>query len=431
MSKKTYSERTLEEKTAQGGRLFAFSFGKSGVVSIEGSIEGGYGRTPNGNGTIAGLHAAMLTEGTKKRTKKQIQLFLDSIGASVSFSASFDRVEFSARARTEHLAKVLDLIVECLLFPTFPQKELVVIKSQAEGALAQEAENTRTQASISFLQLLFEKKHPNYQRSTIEKKKMLAQITRESLVKFHKETINGKSLIVAIAGDVPAEQSLLLAKKYFNKLPNIGLQKLSLPKVEGPTTGGTAIAHVPGKASIDYFVGLKTGLTKKAADFPALLLGLRIFGNPSGFTGRLMQIVREKEGLTYGTGAYLTALTHLADTYIAVWGTFAPQLFAQGRKSIRRELLLILKNGPTEIELKKHKRIFEASWHVRLSSSSAFANAIHDTIAEGYELTELDDFPEKINKVTLKEVSAALKKYVNPKKLSEAAAGTVEKNALR
>src|SRR5437868_6576779 len=103
-----------------------------------------------------------------------------------------------------------------------------------------------------------------------------------------------------------------------------------------------------------------------------------------------MKTVREEEGLTYGVYAYMSSFTESVDGYLSVWGTFAPQLFAQGRAAIKREISLIVDKGVTEEEVRRHAEMFFLRSRVRLSTSGAFARAAHDTAVQQKALSELD-----------------------------------------
>jgi zinc protease len=172
-------------------------------------------------------------------------------------------------------------------------------------------------------------------------------------------------------------------------------------------------------------VGLSTGITSDHKEYAALLLGLQILGNPGGFTGRLMTTVREQEGLTYGVYAYLSGFTSEIDGYINIWGTFAPQLFEQGRDAMLREIRKIVEQGATQEEVRKHRELYVARSRVQLANSGAIARAAHEVVAQGYSVERLDAFPQKVLRLTAKEVNAVLKKYLRPDGLSESAAGPV------
>jgi len=55
------------------------------------------------------------------------------------------------------------------------------------------------------------------------------------------------------------------------------------------------------------------------------------------------------------------------------------------------------------------------------------ANNIHTMISRGRKLSYLDDYTEMINKLSAKEVNAAIKQYMNPDHIIVVKAGTLPK----
>jgi zinc protease len=238
--------------------------------------------------------------------------------------------------------------------------------------------------------------------------------------------MSAERLVCAAAGDLKPAKVFAMMERYFEPLPHPKVEPLK-PNPAKRAEAAATVATIPQKASIDYIAGIGTRITNEHPDYPALTLGLQVLGNRSGFTGRLMSIVREQEGLTYGVYALPVGFASLVDGYAMVWGTFAPQLFERGRAAVLREVRRIVKEGATDEEVVRHRTLFEARSRVSLGNSGALARAAHDIVADGRRLSELDQFPQRILKLTTKEVNAALKKYLNPDKLSEAAAGPIEK----
>ncbi|MDE1925154.1 MAG: insulinase family protein [Patescibacteria group bacterium] len=421
-----YSKQIKEKKYSWGGKAYTTVFPAHGSVSIVGSVAGG--ERAWGNETEAGVHAAMLLEGTSKRSKKEIQIFLDSIGASLSFVATSDRLQFSAKVRAPHVEKLLELIVEALAEPAFLPHELAMLKRRDGAALLLEAQNPNAQAKIANSRLLFKRGHPNYSYTTKESQKALHKVSAKELQKRHAKIIDGRSLVVSLAGDIKPARAFALIEKKFKQLPRAKVTLKPYAKAPEPKAKNIVV-HIPHKSSVTYILGIATRITKDHPDYAPLLLGVQVLGNASGFTGRLMVRVREKEGLTYGAYSYLPAATYAnkADGSLEVWATFAPQLFEQGRAAVKREVRLIVEDGVTEEEVRKHRELFVAKVKVQLSNSGAFAGAAHDLGVEGRKISYLDELPKKVLKLNAKEVNKAIKKYILVDKLSESAAGPVEK----
>lgn len=422
-----YTKLIQEKKLPWDATLVVAAFPAYGSVSFVGSVLGGTRAAANMQ--IARVHAAMLLEGTLTRDKKEIQLFLDSIGASVSFSVSRNRLSFSGRVREKHLDKLLHFVAEALTEPTFPEAELEILKKRDLAAFSLAAQDTHTQADIAFTRLLYTPEHPNYAETTDESREALLTTTREELLAHHARVVGRQGLILSLAGNITKTEANKLIEKHFKKLPQ---KQFKLPTFVKIPPGPSLKKFVPieHKASIDFMTGHTTGITSDHKDYPALMLGLQILGNPGGFTGRLMTTVREEEGLTYGVYAYLSGFTKEIDGYINIWGTFAPQLFVQGREAMLREIKKILADGVTQEEVRKHRELYDARMRVQLANSGALARAAHEVIAQGYAVTRLDEFPKKVLRLSAKDVNLALKKYLHPDHLSESAAGPVEENSL-
>lgn len=418
-----FSDRCIEY-SHKGARFAATPFGEGDVVSLSGSVAGG---TMYANRALADMHASMLTEGTRRKSKKKLQELFDAMGTAVSFSISADRLEFSAKLRREHLKGTLALIAEMLAEPAFLQKELSALKARTLGALALEAENTRAQSAIEISRLMYEAGHPNRAETTEETKRTVAKISAAQLREHHRRTLSYPTLILSLAG-AATEQDLRTAAKLFSRLPGRMLAPLAYPSRQ-ESAPGAAVAFVPAKESVDYQLGVRTAMHKDDPMFVPLLLAVNILGRP-GFAGRLMQKVREEQGLTYGTYSFLRGFSKRIDGHIAVWATFAPQLFKKGRESVRAEIKRLYTEGPTKKEFEMHRDLYVANWYVRLAKTDAIADAIHDALAEGEKPDYLDHFPRVVAEASYEDVVQACKDYLNPKRMAETAAGTLEKDAL-
>ena len=417
----SYASKIKEKKLKAGGKLLLSKFPAHGRISIAGSVRGGIRLA--GNRALAEAHASMLLEGTAKKSKTDIQILLDQLGASLSFSAEKDRLVFQGHVRATYGKKLLSLIAEVLRTPTFPARELANLKDRMRAEFSLESQETRTQAGINLSHLLYASEHPNYQASTETSQAALEKITKKDLEKYHDRAIDARTLVVSIAGDFKEQELIRLVDASFSKLPTADL-KIPPFSPSAERKPRKISVHIEDKSSVDYMLGLSTGITKDSPDYPALVLGLQILGNRSGFTGRLMRTVREIEGLTYGVYAYPAGFQN-ADGFIVVWATFAPELLAKGKAALLREIQKIVEEGTDAEEVRKHREMFEARSRVTLANSGDLARATHDIAAEGRRLSYLDEFPQTILRLSKKDVDDALKKYLVVANLSESAAGPV------
>ncbi len=424
---KLKDESALAEKAAvyspsSGVRIAVAKTGVKRAVTITGSFCAGPALFPE-NPMIPLVLAEMLQEGTQKRTKKNLQKKLDSLGASIHFSASGKRFRFTVTALREHAAKALSILSEELLFPKFQQEKLARIQKQFEAGLALEAQNAKTQALIVFSRNIYPYGNANCSFLTEEKKKFLNSVTIESLKAFHKKFFRG-TMYVAAAGDVEGKRFSRLFQKCFHAWPaepvfpavRVQSKKTDIPKKP-------LLVPLPGKSSIDVIIGKSFSVTKKHPDFYPLILASRVLGNP-GFNGRLMKTVREKLGLTYGIYAYLSGFADNEEGGLYVWGTFAPQCINRGLRAIAKESALFLKKGVLLSEFLEHKQALLGAYALSFATSGGFAGALLQTLEDEKEISFLDEYANFLQSVTLADVNRVIKKYFSPKGTVRVLAGT-------
>jgi zinc protease len=179
---------------------------------------------------------------------------------------------------------------------------------------------------------------------------------------------------------------------------------------------------IPGKTSVSVVIGQGSGLYYQQPDYLAMRLGTAILG--SGFTGRLMANVRDKEGLTYGIDAGLDGDSFNSGEW-AISASFAPDLLDKGIASTRRQLDKWHQDGVTASELASRKANLVGSFQVSLSTSSGLANAFLATLNRGYPLTWVDEYPDRIRAITQAQVNGVIQKYLQPQNMVLVKAGSL------
>jgi zinc protease len=168
-------------------------------------------------------------------------------------------------------------------------------------------------------------------------------------------------------------------------------------------------------------MGQPSGLRYSDPDYQALRLATAILG--SGFTGRLMANVRDKEGLTYGVGSAMQN-DMFNDGDWRIVATFAPGLLDKGIASTQRQLKLWYDAGATPAEISQRKTNLIGAFKVDLATTGGMANALLGAVNRGYDLAWLDEFPGKVNALSNDQVNTAIKKYLKPETMVMVKAGT-------
>jgi zinc protease len=395
------------------------------VVVITGSLPAGAVFDPPGKPATATLVAGMLDKGTTRNDKFALAHQLEDVGASISFSADNYVTSFQATCLKENLPVVLALLAEQLRTPAFSAEEFEKLKPQVIGSLQQAMDNPRARAAESFSQAAYPQGHPNRTPTLQEQIEAIKSANLADVKAFHAAHYGPAHMTLVIAGDVDWNRVRAQTEKSFS-----GWHGGSVPPAVPRSAAAGSITSprektvfMPGKTSVVMLMGQSDGLQYRDADALALRVATTILG--SGFTGRLMKNVRDKEGLTYGIGATLDNDTY-ADGEWKINATFAPALLEKGVASTRRQLTEWYQSGVTAAELEQRKTQLVGSYYVSLATTSGIARALLEAVQRGYDLTWLDEYPKALQALTLDQVNGVIKKYLDPNKMILIEAGTVE-----
>jgi zinc protease len=391
------------------------------VVVIVGSLPAGDAMAGPGNIAVPTLAGMMLDRGTKSLDKFAIAGQLDNVGAEISFSVGTQSLEIRAKCLKKDLPLVIGLIGAELRTPALQLQEFNKAKQQFVGALEASAQNTEERAREAFARAAFPPGHPNRPHSVTEYEDAAKSATLDEVKAFHAKYYGPAQMTLAVVGDVDAPAAQAAIGTAFSGWS--GGQDYVRPAAPAVLKKARELTvPLADKPSVSVIIGQPTGLRYKDPDALALRVGTAILG--SGFTGRLMGVVRDKEGLTYNISAAVSE-DSIVDGVWDISASFAPALLDKGIASTRRELDKWWKEGVTEEELTARKQGLVGGYLVSLSTTAGLAQAILTDIQRGYDVTRLDEFPAAVKALTRDQVNSAIKNHLNPGAMVLVEAGSV------
>jgi zinc protease len=408
--------------TIAGVDVIAYPTAVKDVVTFTGSLPAGDSFAPDANLAIASLTGGMLDKGTTTEDKFAIAQKLDAVGAELSFSVDSTMVNFGGKCLSKDLPLVIGLLAEQLRSPAFSEEEFTKLKKQIAGRLQRALEQTGYRAGQAFAASIYPPGHPNYEPSTEAFLAALKSATVADLKAFHQKYYGPAAITVVAVGDVdPAALQTEIAKAFAGW--SGGEKMPAYPRLAAQSDlDHDQTVFMADKPNVSVIFGQADGLRYTDPDALPLRVATTILG--SGFTGRLMATVRDKEGLTYGIGARIGNDT-FTDGDWRIIANFAPDLLEKGLASTRRELKSWYDQGVTEAELERTKTNLAGRFQVGLATTEGLAGTILATVHRGYPLSWLDDYTKNLDAVTLDQVNAAIKKHLNPDNFVLIKAGTV------
>lgn len=262
------------------------------IVKVNVLIKAGSVLEQEDKAGLANLTAELLTEGTKKRTAQQISDEIDFIGGSLDSGGGSDSISASLSVLKKDIDKGFDLLSDIILNPTFDDKEIERKKKLIKGAIKREEEEPDEVAGKAFIKEVFGS-HP-YGRPVEGKDETIDRINREDIVGFHSKYYLPNSTIMAIAGDVTADEVMGLVSKYFSDWKKREGDIKKLPEL--PDIKGRKVDKIDRELTQATIILGHRGISRDNPDYYAVSVMNYILGG-GGFASRLVQNIRDNKGL--------------------------------------------------------------------------------------------------------------------------------------
>lgn len=406
------------EALPNGITLITRSNFNSPSVVISGYFDAGALFDPDEKLGLADFVTSALMRGTKKRNFDQIYNELESVGASLGFSTGVNKSGFNGRSLAEDLPLLLGLLSETMTQPAFPKVEMEKLRAQILTGLAIRADDTSDMSSLLFDSILYGK-HP-YSRPEDGYPETVMKITRDDLVRFHREHYGPRGMVIAIVGAVKPEEAFrqvqralggwqVKGQKEAPELPEVKLLKKSVKKHH----------RIAGKSQSDLVIGTN-GPRRRDPEYMPALLGNNILGQ-FGMMGRIGDVVREKSGLAYY--AYSSLSAGVGPGSWEVSAGVNPQNVKKASDLIVKELRRFVETGVTKHELVDSKAYYIGRLPLSLESNNGVAGALLNIERHDLGLDYYQRYADLVNEVTRENVLNTIRKFIDPDKLVIAVAG--------
>ncbi len=255
-------------------------------------------------------------------------------------------------------------------------------------------------------------------RAIIGRAVVIANAPRGEIAGFHASRYVPSNIVIAAAGAVEHEQLVSLASERVSAAaPPQTLDGSGPPRV---TPG---IRRFERKDTEQYHVCIGgAGLSRHDERRFALRVLDTIFGGTS--SSRLFQEVRERRGLAYAVYSFISAYQDTGQVGLYV-GT-RPDNLAEAMAIVGAELGRLLDEPATAEELVRAKENLKGRVILALESTGARMNRLGSEILAGAPLLSLDEVVERIDAVTLEDLTGLARSVWAPEQLSSAGIGPDE-----
>ncbi len=381
-----------------------------------------------GKSAVGDLTASLLLAGTKNRTKEQIRDQLDEMKSSVYFYSYGQYFYVQLVTYKQYYPKVMDIIQDILANSVFPQNELDKTVIENNTYLESQLKDPNAIASLELTKMTspYPKTSIFYTPSVQEQIDANKKVTREQILGYYTSLLGASNGFGTLIGNLDTKTAAEALEKTFGKFT----AKSKYTEVK-PTFFTTAKEDrnllTPDKENAVALGKLSFRMQQSSPDYPALVMANEILGSGGFLSARLPMRLREKEGISYGVGSYISVpITN----DVASWNYYAylnPTKRDAVEKAVKEEISKALKDGFTQEELDANKKSYMNTRTTSLGMDNTLINLVNTQLQYNVPLEWYDELNTKIQALKLPEVNAALKKYINPDDLTSVYAGDFNK----
>jgi zinc protease len=385
------------------------------ALSVSFSLPGGTASDPAGQSGVTSLMAALLTDGAGPLDAHAFRQRLEDAAASLSFSASLDRLGGSLRVLSATREEGFELLRLALTRPRFDLDMIEQRRAQTIAALNQAGQRPSSLAARTMMATEFAG-YP-YAADPDGTPEDLRKLTRHDLEQRAQTLLERSGLVIAAVGDIEEAELARLLDHAFGTLPP-GRAPPDLSDWTPPTRPRTIVVERPVPQSTALLA--LPGVRRDDPDWYAVVALNHILGG-GGQQSRLFTEVREKRGLAYGASSSLRAY-HKAGL-IVISTASANERIAEALAVVRTVLARLRADGPTEQELADAKTYLGGALSLSLDSSPAIAGLLLSMQVDNLSPDHLTRRNKLIDAITLDDVRRLAHRLLNDELLTTIVVG--------
>jgi zinc protease len=349
---------------------------------------------------------AMLTKGTKNRTREEIARLIESVGGQLEPTSGRNTFMLSISVLKEHLPLAIDLLSDMLLNPSFDEKEFDTVKKMALFGLKREQENP-FMANMREVHKALYGSHP-YAMLPNGTYESVSSLTRQDVARFHETYCRPGSMVLAVVGDVNQQELVGNLEEAFKGFADAPVPSLAFPAIPDQKEALRKELHgtqpALGVGSLAFRTVAMKDKDRYAFDVLDSMLG--------SMGGRIFVNLRDRDALAYELGC--TSRVQLDRGFFWFYVRTSPENIEKFFAGVRRELDSLANEEIPADELERAKNSVIGAFiaEQQTNRSQAMSYAL-DTI---YDVGEHDiaHYPEHISAISTDDIKRIVKTYLVP-----------------
>jgi zinc protease len=379
------------------------------MLALRFAFDGGSSQDPAGKDGAANFVAQILDQGAGDLTAIAFQERSRDLAARLGFGAGKDVFSGSFATLSENRDEAVQLLKQALTKPRFDADAVERTRQRLLVAIARSAREPNHVANREWDAVAFA--GHAYARPVQGTAASVGKITADDLETYRKRVLSRETLKVVAVGDITPEALGELLDEVFGELPaRADLNPIAQTQ---PISGGRlAVIEMDLPQSVVAF-GMGA-IPQCDPDYMAAFVLNHILGG-GGFSSRLMEEVRVKQGLAYGVSSQIAP-----GRYASVWrGGVATrnEMVGQSLDIIRREMQTMADGEISQRDLDNAKSYLIGSYPLRFDANGKIASQLLELRIEGFGPEYVDHRNGLVTWVTLDDLKRVAARLFHPENL--------------
>jgi len=356
---------------------------------------------------LSNLMLRLLQAGTESRSSRQIANDIDSIGAELSTDINKDYGGLALKTTRATFEQGLEIFLDCLLHPVFPEDRLVNERETILKEIRQEKDSLLSETFKLFQKEIYGN-HP-YAYPALGLEETVARFEREDVVALYEERLDPARLLFVAVGNFDPDRLRSRLEAEIGALPlQTGVWDWALDSTLLPLPADHQAVTVERDSEAEWMVLGFLAPAIGSPDYPVMKVLDSIMGG--SMNSRLFTELRDKKGLAYQVGS--TFPTRLGPGIFAAYIGAAPENHRSVVEGILAEVKKIQQEPVEPDELQRAKTYIKGTFIMSQETNMGQAGlyGLFEAMGMGYEY--VDTYPEEISRVTAEQIQQAARRYL-------------------
>ncbi|MGO4910794.1 M16 family metallopeptidase [Leeuwenhoekiella sp. W20_SRS_FM14] len=380
------------------------------LVNFSFTIEGGLLTEASTKGGVANLTAGLLTKGTQSKTTAELEEALDLLGASIFVRTGQEATTLTGITLARNFDKTMSLVSEILVQPRWDSTEFELEKKKILTRLEQQKGDPGSIADLVFAKAVYGKDHV-LAKNNLGTTESVKALQLKDLKDYYATLVPNLTRVEVVGNLGKAKIVATLYKVLQNwKSKEITISKPQINQhIEKPII---YFLDVPNAKQSQLRFGYLALAASDPDYLPAQMMNYRLGGG--GFASELTQMLRETKGYTYGVRSRFDG-SALPGPFMISSGVRS-NVTAESTQLVRN-IMNAYAEDFNEKDLEITKGYFLKSGARNFETPSAKLGYLDEIATLNFKPDYILKQQETIKNITLSEIKALAKEYVDPSKL--------------